>query len=79
MDINPKSVLICRLRMWIELLKNSFYTPDSNFKYLETLPNIDINIKTGNSLISKFDTGLNIFERVAVNNLIVQYKLVTDQ
>lgn len=78
-DINPKSVLICRLRMWIELLKNSFYTADSNYKYLETLPNIDINIKAGNSLISKFDTGLNIFERAAVNNLIVQYKLVTDQ
>jgi len=78
-DINPKSVLICRLRLWIELLKNSFYTAESNFKQLETLPNIDINIKTGNSLISKFDTGLNIFERAAVNNLIVQYKLVTDQ
>lgn len=53
-DINPKSVLICRLRMWIELLKNSFYTQESNFKYLETLPNIDINIKTGNSLVSFF-------------------------
>jgi len=78
-DINPKSVLICRLRMWIELLKNSFYTAESNYKYLETLPNIDINIKTGNSLISKFDTGLNIFERTAVNNLIVRYKLSTDQ
>jgi len=78
-DINPKSVLICRLRLWIELLKNSFYTAESNYKYLETLPNIDINIKPGNSLISKFDTGLNIFERAAVNNLIIQYKLVTDQ
>lgn len=58
-DINPKSVLICRLRMWIELLKNSFYTSDSNFKYLETLPNIDINIKTGNSLISFFSLNGN--------------------
>ncbi len=78
-DINPKSVLICRLRLWIELLKNTFYTEESNFKFLETLPNIDINIKTGNSLISKFDTGLNIFERQAVNNLIKQYKFITDQ
>ncbi len=77
-DINPKSVLICRLRLWIELLKNSFYTPDSNFKYLETLPNIDINIKPGNSLISKFDTGLNIFERAAVNHLIKTYKINVD-
>ncbi|PID88400.1 MAG: type II restriction endonuclease [Bacteroidia bacterium] len=78
-DINPKSVLICRLRLWIELLKNTFYTEESNFKFLETLPNIDINIKTGNSLISKFDTGLNIFEQKAVNHLITQYKFITDQ
>ncbi len=52
-DINPKSVLICRLRLWIELLKNAFYKPD-NYTELETLPNIDINIKCGNSLISRY-------------------------
>jgi type II restriction/modification system DNA methylase subunit YeeA len=73
-DINPKSVLICRLRLWIELLKNSFYTTESNYKYLETLPNIDINIKSGNSLISKFDKGLNIFEKQAIKELIYKYK-----
>ena len=53
-DINPKSVSICQLRLWIELLKNAFYTPESKYLYLETLPNIDINIKTGNSLVSRF-------------------------
>ncbi len=53
-DINPNSVKICRLRLWIELLKNTYYTADSNFIELETLPNIDINIKCGNSLISRF-------------------------
>lgn len=53
-DINPNSVKICRLRLWIELLKNAFYTEGSNFRELETLPNIDINIKQGNSLISRF-------------------------
>ncbi|TAE67704.1 MAG: class I SAM-dependent DNA methyltransferase [Bacteroidetes bacterium] len=73
-DINPKSVLICRLRLWIELLKNSYYTSHSNYKYLETLPNIDINIVTGNSLISKFDKGLDIFEKQAVKDLIYIYK-----
>ncbi len=52
-DINPKSVMICRLRLWIELLKNAFYKAP-NFDELETLPNIDINIKCGNSLISRF-------------------------
>jgi len=78
-DINPKSVLICRLRLWIELLKNTFYTEQSNYFFLETLPNIDINIKTGNSLISKFDTGLDLFERTAIKNKIIEYKFITDQ
>ncbi|MCC5945682.1 MAG: Eco57I restriction-modification methylase domain-containing protein [Bernardetiaceae bacterium] len=53
-DINSNSVKICRLRLWIELLKNAYYTFESNFSQLETLPNIDINIKHGNSLISRF-------------------------
>lgn len=50
-DINPNSVKICRLRLWIELLKNAYY---KNNTELETLPNIDINIKCGNSLVSRF-------------------------
>lgn len=53
-DINPNSVKICRLRLWIELLKNAYYKEESNFLELETLPNIDINIKCGNSLLSRF-------------------------
>ena len=53
-DINPNSVKICRLRLWIELLKNAYYKADSNYTELETLPNIDINIKCGNSLISRY-------------------------
>ena len=52
-DINQNSVKICRLRLWIELLKNSYYKAESNYFELETLPNIDINIKCGNSLISR--------------------------
>ena len=50
-DINPNSVNICRLRLWIELLKNAYYKDNGE---LDTLPNIDINIKCGNSLISRF-------------------------
>lgn len=53
-DINPNSVKICRLRLWIELLKNAYYKEETNYKELETLPNIDINIKCGNSLLSRF-------------------------
>lgn len=51
-DINPNSVNICRLRLWIELLKNSYY---DNSGELVTLLNIDINIKVGDSLLHKFD------------------------
>lgn len=61
-DINPNSVEICKLRLWIELLKNSYYLMngdesyserlDSRIHQMQTLPNIDINIKRGNSLIS---------------------------
>jgi adenine-specific DNA-methyltransferase len=84
-DINPNSVKICRLRLWIELLKNAYYKElpvtqknsspvcfegneevQDDYKdlrglgdlkgqrVLETLPNIDINIKCGNSLVSRF-------------------------
>jgi adenine-specific DNA-methyltransferase len=60
-DINPNSVKICRLRLWIELLKNAYYKPDGN---LETLPNIDINIKCGNSLISSFKLKDDEFKNV---------------
>ncbi|WMN06897.1 TaqI-like C-terminal specificity domain-containing protein [Marivirga arenosa] len=54
-DLNPNSVKICRLRLWIELLKSAYYKEsDDEIRELETLPNIDINIKVGNSLISRF-------------------------
>ncbi|TAH03863.1 MAG: hypothetical protein EAZ15_01545 [Sphingobacteriales bacterium] len=77
-DINPNSVKICRLRLWIELLKNAYYRQNQELQdlqinriekssksfnqvnhgsdnlQLETLPNIDINIKCGNSLLSRF-------------------------
>jgi adenine-specific DNA-methyltransferase len=56
-DINPNSVNICRLRLWIELLKNAYYQPNGE---LETLPNIDINIKCGNSLISRFALDIDL-------------------
>ncbi|OIM23274.1 type II restriction endonuclease [Oenococcus oeni] len=60
-DINPNSVNICRLRLWIELLKSAYYdvTMDKNNPVLTTLPNIDINIKVGDSLIHKFGLQAN--------------------
>jgi hypothetical protein len=59
-DINPNSVKICRLRLWIELLKNAYYKTGADFRELETLPNIDINIKCGNSLISRYPLDADI-------------------
>lgn len=74
-DINPNSVKICRLRLWIELLKNAYYKQckaegrepgaggqngSGQNNELETLPNIDINIKCGNSLISRFPLDADI-------------------
>jgi hypothetical protein len=90
-DINPNSVKICRLRLWIELLKNAYYLgtdyiaeasspvcyadasglregfePDSHptraFTELQTLPNIDINIKQGNSLLSRYPLSADLQE-----------------
>ncbi len=55
-DINPNSCEITKLRLWIELLKYSYYIFEKgkNTNALETLPNIDINIKCANSIISRF-------------------------
>ncbi|MGL2512264.1 DUF7149 domain-containing protein [Helicobacter pylori] len=55
-DINPNSCEITKLRLWIELLKYSYYIFENgkNTNALETLPNIDINIKCANSLIFNF-------------------------
>ena len=52
-DINPNSVQICCLRLWIELLKNTYYIGNTN--EMQILPNIDINIKCGNSLVSAYE------------------------
>lgn len=75
-DINPKSAEICRLRLWIELLKNAYY---ENGK-LQTLPNIDINIKCGNSLISKYPVrvGTGILNPEMIVHFAEYRKLVQD-
>lgn len=55
-DINSKAVHICQLRLWIELLKSAYYNKEGE---METLPNIDIKIQTGNSLLSKIKFDIN--------------------
>lgn len=80
-DINPNSVKICRLRLWIELLKNAYYEQGR----LQTLPNIDINIKEGNSLIYRFGVNAEALNGNYKSNiqtyrvLVNAYKKVTDK
>lgn len=85
-DINANSVKICRLRLWIELLKSAFYKDPEYFE-LETLPNLDINIKCGNSLLSRFSLDDSLFDasrkdQITVseyNKTISTYFLTTDK
>ena len=70
-DLNPNAVNICRLRLWIELLKNAYYTKESGYTELETLPNIDINIKAGNSLLHRFDLEQDISEILRKNGISI--------
>jgi len=75
-DINPNSVKICRLRLWIELLKNAYYKNETE---LETLPNIDINIKCGNSLISRFDINSDLKKALKKSSwTISSYRIAVD-
>ncbi|HEY5122251.1 MAG TPA: TaqI-like C-terminal specificity domain-containing protein, partial [Ignavibacteria bacterium] len=70
-DINPNSVKICRLRLWIELLKNAYYK-EPDYSELETLPNIDINIKCGNSLLSRFPLDSDLSKALKSTNYSVE-------
>ncbi len=111
-DINTNSVKICRLRLWIELLKNAYYkhlpSPPQGGKekhlpdppqggsaplsrgaggvssplsrgaggVLETLPNIDINIKCGNSLVSRFAIDADLREALKKSKWTIdQYRI----
>lgn len=85
-DINPKSVQICQLRLWTELLKNTYYKTNDD---LETLPNLDTNIRVGNSLVSMIsvqvgktleDTDSEIKALVAnYKQIVSEYKVQPDK
>ncbi len=84
-DLNPKAVSICQLRLWIELLKNAYYKNH----IMETLPNIDINIKVGNSLVYKmnFEEGKKLSKNGLISskdiaeykNYVNYYKSISDK
>jgi adenine-specific DNA-methyltransferase len=102
-DINTNSVKICRLRLWIELLKSAYYkvnpainktnsasslSQSSTFlspsgriggATLETLPNIDINIKCGNSLVSRFAIDADLSQALKKSKYTIDsYRIAVD-
>lgn len=81
-DINPNSVKICRLRLWIELLKSAYYrrTNLAGLRELETLPNIDINIKCGNSLVSRFALDADLSQALKKSRFTIDsYRVAVDR
>ncbi|MFQ6343077.1 Eco57I restriction-modification methylase domain-containing protein, partial [Campylobacter sp. VTCC 70190] len=64
---------------WIELLKHSYYEDfdDGTYHNLKTLPNIDINIKCGNSLLSKMP--INESLHLQTQQDIKKYKKLEEQ
>ena len=75
-DINPMSVMICQIRLILELLQSSYYNADGT---LPKLPNLDLNIRVGNSLISKYDTKDNMLDTVDNETVITEYKSLMKQ
>lgn len=77
-SISTNSCEITKLRLWIELLKHSFYQSfdDENYHDLKTLPNIDINIKCGNSLVSYFETGKSLNHYPNIKERMGKYKRI---
>lgn len=74
-DINPNSVNICRLRLWIELLKSSYYTDiksDEKFIDLEILPNLEFKIVSANSLIELDDKEVNLISATLDKNELIK-------
>lgn len=77
-DINEKSVQICRLRLWIELLKYAYYRKEGDHDVLQTMPNIDINIKKGNSLVNRYELAIGKAAKSLPSDLNDAKKLIKE-
>lgn len=95
-DINPIAVDICRQRLWIELLKHTYFNlssepssaisnasampsdlPAAHWLPTEKLPNIDINIRRGNSLVSRFPLDAP-FDKAGLERKLNDYRALVD-
>jgi len=63
-DINPNAIEIAKLRLWLWLV--DAYDPDE----IEPLPNLDYNIKEGNSLVGYVDIKQFTEKKVDLNDFI---------
>lgn len=64
------------MRLWIELLRTAYY---KNATELETLPNIDINIKCGNSLVSRFAIDADLSQALKKSKWTIDiYRIAVD-
>ncbi|MDR2919969.1 MAG: hypothetical protein LBV72_11475 [Tannerella sp.] len=62
-DIDPTAVTICRLRLWLEVLKHTCWKDNDPL----VLPLLDCNVRCGDALVSRFSLQedlRNVFKRI---------------
>ncbi|HZJ84954.1 MAG TPA: TaqI-like C-terminal specificity domain-containing protein, partial [Syntrophomonadaceae bacterium] len=70
-DIEPSAVDIAKLRLWLSVVVEQEINEDNPEPH--TLPNLDMNIKVGNSLIDEYE-GIKLFDKNILNREAGQSK-----
>lgn len=73
-DTNPTAVTICRLRLWLEVLKHSCWNEKQPLTYLS----LQCNVRCGDALVSRFSLQedlKNVFKRIGYT--AIDYKNLT--
>lgn len=77
-DIDPTAVTICRLRLWLEVLKHTCWKDEEPL----FIPFVESNVRCGDALVSRFSLQedlKNVFKRIGYTaldykNLVMDYK-----
>ena len=64
-DIEPSAIDITKLRLWLSIVVDQEI--DGNNKEPNPLPNLDMNIQIGNSLIDEYE-GIKLFDKTILEN-----------
>ena len=64
-DIEPSAIDITKLRLWLSIVVDQEI--DGNNKDPNPLPNLDMNIQVGNSLIDEYE-GIKLFDKTILEN-----------